>query len=1111
MKSNQEWNDEEYDDSLPRRYLNYNRINEPSYQKSKYVSKVTYSSKYIQNSKITPSKNQNNQPKKEILSTDYRTLNITNSNNKDYDYNKFITKNNQSRNSNKYNNHQNKYLSSNSNLNSTLRRYEPTEPNYTPDGVLRGYTNNVSFYISGSSILKPIPTIKNKFNNDKKNNQNYNNYQRINNRTNRSTNVYESKTLNKQSTTPNDFRRRDMLKDSNISFNPKNGNIYSKYSYNINRNKTIDNNINSNENNNIYDKKSYIGYQIPSIQKKILNKFMEKEKKPVDYSKKIYFETEPDNNISKYNKRNTYTENNKEPLIPNKNIRTIEPRATITNIDHNSNNNYKKKIYKTSTNTNLEEKNKSNYYSNIVDKKSNDKIKRNNTPNIIRIEIKHTNKKNNNSIKQNNTLDERTIQQKSLIPIRNNTSNTINHKGYKYKTEVYENDLNKTERIYKPEIKHTLNKENSGSNIIKNKNRYNFPVKTRLREYGTKTEIHVLNNKNSRTILNNKEEEVFEVPLQKNKNIYNYRDNFEKNKKKNEFKKYETSYSHSISTSSRGRRQYGTKTEIIPLNRSRKNYNEYEVTDINSFRKNHKKDYSMSNDKKYPSAIEPINQMKKILNKKKENSTFERSLKNIHENEKEIEKDKTIDNIRGDNRRNHTIFVSNNFSKEKRKYKTSTQKQAFRSHEYTLGDETESDNQYQRNQVYSKIDEDINEYPNIKFKNVNKFNKNININKNNYFNAMKNLEEEIEIEDDQDQVEYIPPKQLFKINQKPTRNEANNNYGYILSQKNKQNKSIDNVGEYKYYQPPKNNNKYNFKQNSKITNPKSKSFITMQKIRNENENEKQHMNQRTFQTQNQIQNSIPKNQQYDYQESHQEVEYIEEEDHNIIDNDSRNEYDENMNKNEDNNLKKSKYGSYFGDSNNNYYEVKGVSSEKNKEENENEEEEENDENKSYNQNMQLVRNANFGIQSENLCVPAEEDKEEKEADEQIIEEDEQMDDEDNEEEKNKINNEQDYEHEHDYEHEQEMEKIVEENDERNENENIQENDDEGEGEVVGEEIDENGNEEYDENEMVEDEEIEENIIDENNENEEEEINENANNENNVNEEDNNEKGDGNYE
>jgi len=57
----------------------------------------------------------------------------------------------------------------------------------------------------------------------------------------------------------------------------------------------------------------------------------------------------------------------------------------------------------------------------------------------------------------------------------------------------------------------------------------------------------------------------------------------------------------------------------------------------------------MSNDKKYPSAIEPINQMKKILNKKKENSTFERSLKNIHENEKEIEKDKTIDNIRGDN------------------------------------------------------------------------------------------------------------------------------------------------------------------------------------------------------------------------------------------------------------------------------------------------------------------------------------------------------------------------------------------------------------------------------------------------------------------------------
>ena len=83
-------------------------------------------------------------------------------------------------------------------------------------------------------------------------------------------------------------------------------------------------------------------------------------------------------------------------------------------------------MYKTLTNTDLEEKNKSNvfnYFKQIGETKPND-IKRNHTPNIVRIEIKHTNSKNNKN-------------------------ETINNNKYRYRNELDENILNKTEKIYK--------------------------------------------------------------------------------------------------------------------------------------------------------------------------------------------------------------------------------------------------------------------------------------------------------------------------------------------------------------------------------------------------------------------------------------------------------------------------------------------------------------------------------------------------------------------------------------------------------------------------------------------------------------------------------------
>ena len=95
---------------------------------------------------------------------------------------------------------------SSTNLNPPLQNSGPLESNNIIDGVLRGYTNNCSFYVSGSIDLKPKPTIKNKDNNH------INNYQRINDKTNRANYISDSyKNRNVISTTPNNYRRRDMI------------------------------------------------------------------------------------------------------------------------------------------------------------------------------------------------------------------------------------------------------------------------------------------------------------------------------------------------------------------------------------------------------------------------------------------------------------------------------------------------------------------------------------------------------------------------------------------------------------------------------------------------------------------------------------------------------------------------------------------------------------------------------------------------------------------------------------------------------------------------------------------------------------------------------------
>ena len=1137
MRSYNEW-EEEIEENEPTRWPINNYAYNFDNRKSNYSSKPSNSSKYHS---IWAKRN-------------YGTAK------KDYNYNynfPYSSQNDEPRNSTEYYSHNNKYLTV---FNTRARRYEQTNPTISDDGVIKGYTDNCSFYISGSSDLsdlKPKPTILNKFQNknDKKNEKyNHYNYTKYSsqNRPTRQNRVYESKT---QVINPSDYIKKDEKKDVVMSkYKHRNENKNNKNDYTSKTNiNTIIYTINTTNDKNMYQKRNYHNVISPNKTTPRINNFN------TNHSIKYYYETEPNYNLRNYNNRNSNVDNIKKPLIPSKTIANIVPKTTIQNINKTSNtDNTRKRIYKTSTNTNFEEKNKNNYYQEIAEKKPYQSQKRNNTPNL-------SSRLENKSIKTSThfTSQRSTGQGKSLIPNRNNYKNvSISHKEYrKNNSDIRENILNKTERNFEP--KNTLYRKNSNSNII-NKSRYNFPERPKLREYGTKTEVHPFSSNNyTKGLFNIKErelEKLYEIPYKKDKDRSHDRQ-YTKIESKNRYQPR----SFSITPANREGKKYGVQTESIAMNRNR-NYsrnNEYEVTDISSYKKKQQEKEKNFLSKNIPKYVKPINQPNKAIDNKKEYNSFERSLRNIKDNGKEIEKEKSYLNNKGKYDNISTIFISD-FSKDKKKYRTSTQKQAFRPHGYNLSsvNEYEVPAPVKKYQNYRKIDVNKNKYDdnknNDRYKNIN------NINRNNYFNAMKNLEEEIEVDDDNEQVEYLPPKPLTKIESKPKENkysyninkssqikpEKENNYTIQKAKKEekekiKYNKDIKNKEE---ILPIADTKKYNLlKTRDKVEQTKN-NYSSINTSKNEKEKEKENINKSQGQKRNhqyiplnnqkkpiivpqkkeilkpqpqkQIQQNIQiqrqtqqqnlpekenqikieeqkekeiKSEQPKLEKVHQIVEYIEEEDHNIQENENEEEIEEeNENieeleqKEENNNLKKSKYSSYFGDFNNNYYEIKGVSASREKNEEEEEENEAGEENendkKNYIQEVQPVRNITFDIHSENLKVLQEqqEDKEEKEADEQLIEEDEQ----------NDVNNEVENEEENE---QMEAEHTGEEHD-GEEHENYQENENEEEGEIVGDEMvnredNENENEEYDEHEY-EGEEIEDNIIEENNLNEEEENNEN---------------------
>ena len=165
--------------------------------------------------------------------------------------------------------------------NSLLRQYQ------SPDGVLRGYNNNYSFYISGSSKIKSNVTINNQINN------------------------YTTQTM-----APYPFQNRQNQNSNNTStylILEKDPIIYNYNTSNINGFKY---NEVQNKNNNVQQRV----YQAPKIEKRTVKRIVDKE--PFDQKYARYMQNQKDNF---------------------RNINTIKQKEMFQKINlNNYNNNYRK-------------------------------------------------------------------------------------------------------------------------------------------------------------------------------------------------------------------------------------------------------------------------------------------------------------------------------------------------------------------------------------------------------------------------------------------------------------------------------------------------------------------------------------------------------------------------------------------------------------------------------------------------------------------------------------------------------------------------------------------------------------------------------------------------
>ena len=990
-----------------------------------------------------------NQLREEMINNEYNNYNINNLSpnqkmqNNYYNYPEYSYQNKQQYNySNQYynirnNNENNSSSNLSTNESSSLRRYESS------DGVLRGYTNNYSFYVSGSSQNKPKITINNQYSN--------NNY-------NQNRNLNQRKYINKNMPSPQrvgvggvQFQRVNFPNNNNILKRQINQNENSyiirvvenePYIYNQTNQRPIMNNYNNNnwdddvyyyenENNdetqNIPPQRNYRG---PIIQRRMVKRVVDKE--PMD--RKGFYINEPMDN-----RRNMYK--NKINIEQNK--------PFYQKINNYSNNNINLKNFNSN---NISRINETHNNINRTDYFISYPPRRLNTPNIPKSHISPNTKNYPRPIQYR--------QQKIIGLNQNYQKNSNNNISYQstsylpYRAYIEQNDYiyTRTEgnspRNKSPYLKYSPN-ININNNSF-NENRYTNFMRPRQREYTSRTEFQ---NQREYENENDEDDDVYEVPEQFNNNIRSNREYYEE-RRQNIPSERPFMRINNYSQTQRNGKKYGMYTQTLAMNTNYNN-NEYEV-DRRDIRNNNRMRENRGN-YSVPKIMRPISDVQRLVRQNREYSAFERSLRNIRDNEEEIELDNEERNnrvrIKTSGSNNHRLFISdNNRGRPSRKYKTFTELQENRAEGYILQDVDDNSDEFD---IYQNIkNRNMVKYNNLRIiKNENKYRppppkyepeennyyeeENIehikNIQKINNRNKEDELNEENDNNDEEEQI--YDSKQLintkednFRIvhNSKMVKRREEFNEEENQDQNDAHRQDIDEneiEGQEEIIHQTNINTEEDLYQrgeeipqdNDEIT-PMNKNIKNIQTEINEKyyDNQGNYLGEKKIITTKQVPviNKIQR-------EELEEAEYFEEQEEqedNENENDNENEYTPYQSNNKkfkkrgekninDKNHKESKYHSYFGDSNNNvYYEIKGSGDINKEEESKNEEE---IENRNYKEPIVLVKNVTFGIQSENLCVPAEdndnEEKEnidekdnndEKEADEQQIDENAEIEEED---------------------------------------------------------------------------------------------------------------------
>ena len=863
---------------------------------------------------------------------------------------------------------------------SLLKEYQST------DGVLRGYNNNYSFYISGSSKVKSNVTINNHINN------------------------YTTQTMGQY---PYQNKPIQTSKNSNSSYLilEKEPIIYN-YNTNYNTNNINGFNYNQIQNKNINPQQKV--YQAPKIEKRTVKRIADKETKYASGPKDNYR-----NNINTVRQNQIY-------------------EKTYANI-------YSTKKYNRNQIINRKNPTPGNQRSHII-------TSNNNRPG----------------------LSQRQRQFYNPNAIKNNNSISYENRPYQYRVYTEQND-------YQPYANYSKN------NCQKN----NYYISSRQRGYTSQTQYQEQGNLNyefekedyEEEDENEDEEDIYEVPVQYNKNNYN-------NNIKREM--YQERPFMRINSNQRNGRRYGAYTQTLAMNG---NYymNELEYDPNNGrYIDNNNYYYSLPKygqekyGKRYPKEGNEV-------------TSFQKSLRNIRLNNEEIEmeneqRNKNRVKIRTSGADNHRLYISNNTDNNlsRKNYRTYTEQNAYRNQDYILHDLDDEDYNYINRNKYHNLQKKEN---------------------NDYYNY--NNEEEIENDEESEEEKMYDTHKLIRANednfkiihQKVNKNENN---------KNKQQTEEDDL--YKEEEMPYDGDEI----------PKKKKVKNIETEINEKyyDNQGNYLGEKKIITTKQIpitqKAEINLNQEEDNNEEQEEFEEYESENGNYLNTNENDEYipykanNKHYKKRGENNKykikeKPSKYHSYFGDSTNNvYYESKPD----NKDTNYERKKININTNVINNKNIQIV-NSNLGIQSENMCVPAEEnndnedkdkesninneeneenDNDEKEADEQQIEENEVFNDDEEpiNENNNEINKNENDQREQINEKDND-ERNLDDKDEKNENENLNER-----GDMVNENKEDNMKEEIQKEENAE------NDVDLNkNEDEDEDIHE-ENNQQNYNEDNNNE-------